>query len=153
MSEEDTGTGVLKLIPLRVETGQPANNWEMVWEMARQSKLEPALATFLFKLLHQILPTAERVSRILPNQSPLCTRCKCNPQAVETLEHAMFECSENNGVSTVLLNGLKTILPDLTKFSHSTFCLQKIWTSLLSGVLPTSCLLCGNLEQIKRRLL
>ena len=114
MSEEDTGTGVLKLIPLRVETGQPANNWEMVWEMARQSKLEPALATFLFKLLHQILPTAERVSRILPNQSPLCTRCKCNPQAVETLEHAMFECSENNGVSTVLLNGLKTILPDLT---------------------------------------
>ena len=115
MSEEDIGgTGSQKLIPLRVETSQPANNWEMVWEMARQSKLEPDLATFLFKLLHQILPTAERVSRILPNQSPLCTRCKCNPPAVETLQHAMFECSENNGVSTVLLNGLKKVLPDLT---------------------------------------
>jgi hypothetical protein len=114
MKSPEDATGSLTLIPLRVELAHPDNQWDMTWEMARQSKLGPSLTTFLFKLLHQILPTAERVSRILPNHSPHCIRCRSTPPAVETLQHAMFDCRESHAVGTVLLNGLKKVIPNLT---------------------------------------
>ena len=68
--------------------------------------------SFLFKLVHQILPTAERISRILPNSSPLCTRCQANEN--ETLEHAFFSCRATQTSSSVLLQGLKQFIPTLT---------------------------------------
>ena len=111
MKEDTAGTQTLR--PLRVELIYTANQWDRTWNMARQSKLGPSLTSFLFKLLHQILPTAERVSRILPNQSPNCTRCRGNATAVETLQHAMFDCSENHQVGAVLLQGLRKLIPSI----------------------------------------
>ena len=104
--EEDTA-GIQTLHPLRVELTNPANQWNRTWNMARQSKLGPSLTSFLFKLLHQILPTAERVCRMLPNQSPNCSRCRCISPTKENLQHAMFDCIENHEVGTVLLKGLR----------------------------------------------
>ena len=106
--------GFQKLLPLRAELAEPGQLWDVSWELARQSKLGPGLTTFLFKLLHQILPTAVRVSRILPNQSPFCQRCKSTPPALETLQHALFDCKENNAVGNYLLDGLKRIFPNIT---------------------------------------
>ena len=74
--------------------------------------LGPNLYTFLFKLLHRILPIAERVARILPNQSPICNRCV--EGTAETLEHAFFHCQQNKGAGNVLLNGLRKCIPGLT---------------------------------------
>ena len=81
---------------------------------SRQCMVGPALCSFLYKLLHQILPTAERVARILPNQSQSCSRCHPVSEVVETLNHALFECPSNHGVGTVLHNGLKKYLPNIT---------------------------------------
>ena len=67
--------------------------------------LGPNICSFLFKLLHQILPTAQRVSRILPNQTENCSRCHLATQ--ENLNHALFECPSNNGVGNILLQGLR----------------------------------------------
>ena len=75
--------------------------------------LGPSLSNFLFKLLHCILPTAERVARILPNHSQLCTRCRL--EVPESLQHALFDCPGNQGVSSVLHNGLRKFIPNLTK--------------------------------------
>ena len=111
MTEDESGSQTLT--PLRIELANPANQWDRSWEMARQNMLGPTLTTFLFKLLHQILPTAERVSRILPNQSHFCSRCKSSPPIVETLQHAMFDCDDSKA-SEVLLLGLKEVIPDLT---------------------------------------
>ena len=82
-----------------------------MWPLARQYMLGPTICSFLFKLLHQILPTADRVARILANQSPTCSRCQVSP---ETLFHALFDCHANQGVSNVLLNGLKKFDANLT---------------------------------------
>ena len=82
--------------------------------MARQSMLDPNLTSFLFKMLHQILPTAERVARILPNQSPHCSRCNTNNQTIETLQHAMFDCEASQPASSVLLQGLRRSVPEIT---------------------------------------
>jgi hypothetical protein len=76
--------GFQKLLPLCVELAEPGQLWDVSWELARQIKLGPGLTTFMFKLIHQILPTAVRVSRILPNQSPHCQRCKSTPPVLET---------------------------------------------------------------------
>ena len=110
MREDEPGNRQLK--PLRTELASPQNQWDRVWPLARQYMLGPNICSFLFKLFHQILPTAERVARILPNQSATCSRCQV--QTPETLYHAFFDCPANQGVSTVLLNGLKKYDPDLT---------------------------------------
>ena len=64
-----------ELLPFKVEIRYPLNNWEKIWKLARQKMMDPNLNSFLFKLLHEILPTAERVARILPNHSPACNLC------------------------------------------------------------------------------
>ena len=111
IQEEEPGTRTLK--PFRTELANPETPWDLVWPSSRQYMLGPSLCSFLFKLLHQILPTAQRVARILPNQSPSCTRCRL--ETPETLQHALLECPGNQGVGTVLHNGLKKYLPNLTR--------------------------------------
>ena len=106
------------LKPLRIELALPANQGDRTWHLARQYMLGPHLYSFLFKLLHQILPTAERISRIMPNQSPNCTRCKKNEP--ETLTHALVTCDENQGVSLILLQGLRKVIPSLSPINMLT---------------------------------
>ena len=62
--------------PLRAEETFSLNLWNEIRVKVRQRGLDPELASFLFKLLHGILPTAARVSRILPNSSSICVRCR-----------------------------------------------------------------------------
>ena len=45
-----------ELIPLKVEAAMPALNWKKTWSMVRQRGLSPEIASFIFKLLHRILP-------------------------------------------------------------------------------------------------
>ena len=116
--KEDT-VGIKVLQPLRVELVQQEVKWDESWTLLRQSSLGPDMTSFLFKLLHQILPTAERVARILPSQSPHCHLCRSSSSTpfIETLEHALFDCEANQNVGQVLLLGLRCIIPDLSKSS------------------------------------
>ena len=115
----EDNAGVQTLLPLRVELASPSNQWDQTWSMARQHMLGPSLTSFLFKLLHQILPTAERVSRILPNQSPHCSQC--TGTEIDTLQHAFFDCQASQEAGAVLLYGLKKIIPSLTPVKILTF--------------------------------
>ena len=108
----EDNAGIQTLTPLRVEMASPSIQWDQVWSMARQKMMGPDLASFMFKLLHQILPTAERVSRILPNKSPSCTRC--TDPATDTLLHSFFDCQASHAAGEVLLNKLSSIIPNLT---------------------------------------
>ena len=110
----DTTTQPPTLLPLRVESAFPTNQWDRTWSMARQHKLGPTLTSFLFMMLHKILPTAERLARILPNQSPHCSQCQDRGQFVDTLQHALFDCVSSNVASTTLLLGLQKSIPDIT---------------------------------------
>ena len=114
---EEAGRQSLK--PLRIERAAPAVSWDKTWQLARQSMLGPSLTSFLFKLLHNILPTAERTARILPNQSPKCN--KCREEENETLLHAFFQCPGNQRVTESLLVGLRSITPSLTPFNILAF--------------------------------
>ena len=62
--------------PLKAEIAAPLIPWNDIWMKVRQRGFDSDLASFLFKLLHVILPTAARFSRILSNSSSICVRCR-----------------------------------------------------------------------------
>ena len=93
-----------EMIPCRVETKNPEYDWERSWCRARLNGLGPRLSSFLFKILHNLLPTQERVSRT--NQTEPGTCKLCTPDVIEDLEHALVTCSGNQGIGTAVLGSL-----------------------------------------------
>ena len=76
--------------------------------------LGPTLTSFLFLMLHNLLPTAERLARILPHQSPHCSQCQERGQFVDRLQHALFDCVSSKLASTTLLQGLQKSITGIT---------------------------------------
>ena len=59
-------------IKCRVERVKPEVDWNRRWRLARLPGLGSENVSFIFKMLHQILPTQERVARTKPGASPVC---------------------------------------------------------------------------------
>ena len=53
----------------RVELAHPETDWERSWRLARLPGLGPGNISFIFKMLHQILPTQERLARTTQEQA------------------------------------------------------------------------------------
>ena len=87
-------------------------DWEQCWRLARLPGLGPENISFLFKLIHQTLPTQERVARTKPRASPTCKAQECQG-VVENLSHAMVYCPANDRVGLKLLECLREIQPGL----------------------------------------
>ena len=87
----------------------PDNDWDRSWHLARLEGLGPDMTSFLWKVLHKLLPSQDRLSRILPNKTPLCQLCQ--DQVVEDLPHAFFQCRFNGEAGTLLLNCLSAHMP------------------------------------------
>ena len=95
----------------RVELLHPGADWEKIWRRARLPGLGSEATSFLWKLLHQILPTEERLARILPNNSPICKHC---PGETGSLEHCLFTCSLTRDSGQWLLSVLHPFDPAVT---------------------------------------
>ena len=57
---EEDENGQREYIKCRVERSSPDTDWEQCWRLARLPGIGPENTSFLFKLMHQILPTQER---------------------------------------------------------------------------------------------
>ena len=68
--------------------------------------------SFLWKLLHRILPTEERLARILPNSSENCKLCPRPTTA--NLQHCFFQCVSTREVGNLLLNMVRQHDPSIT---------------------------------------
>ena len=106
--------GTLEYIRSRAELAFPGTDWENSWRLARLGGLGSEHISFLFKLLHQILPTNERLNRTRNEASPLCKAPGCTGTAVDDLGHSLVECPANQGVGTKLMNILRTHHPNLS---------------------------------------
>ena len=94
----------------RIELEHPAADWERSWSLAVLPGLESCDYSFLWKMMHDILPTQARLHRILRTvTSPACTLCQS--QDTCNLPHALFSCDYNNEVGRWLLNILNHHLP------------------------------------------
>ena len=100
-------------IKCRVERASRDTDWVNSWRLARLPGLGPDNISFLFRLLHQLLPTKERIARTKPNANPECRAHGCQAGVVEDLSHALIYCHANDGVGLKLLDGLRDAQHDL----------------------------------------
>ena len=99
-------------IKCRAEVRSPGTDWELSWRLSRLKGLGSHATSFLWKLLHGILPTEERLARILPNSSPNCKFCSEPVQA--NLEHCFFFCILSRTVGNKVLTLCQSICPGIT---------------------------------------
>ena len=109
---EESDEGVRKQTLCRVERAVPGTDWENSWRLARLPGLGPENLSFLFKMMHDILPTQERVARTKPRASSSCTMLGCTVVVCEDLPHALILCDANNGVGYRVLRCMQNYLPD-----------------------------------------
>jgi hypothetical protein len=95
----------------------PANDWELSWQLARLPGLGPEITTFLWRLLHKILPTQDRLFRMSKSRNALCQLCQ--EDANENLQHAFFESQFSHNVSQLLLQYLSIPIPGTSKIRSS----------------------------------
>ena len=91
-----------KFIECRVERMSPTTSWETSWRRVRLRGLGSGATSFLWKLMHQLLPTENRLSRILPNSEANCKLCA--DSAVADLIHCFFQCVTTREMGSWLLS-------------------------------------------------
>ena len=96
----------------RVERASPEADWENSWRLARLPGLGPDNISFLFKMMHDLLPTQERVARTKPRTSPTCPMPGCQ-EAVEDRGHALVLCGGNNDVGQRMMRCLRDYVPNM----------------------------------------
>ena len=107
-------TNTKEFIPCKSEMANPSTDWQLSWSLSRQQGIHPDMASFLWKMIHNLLSTQDRLHRLGASPSPDCTHCK---ESYGTLRHELVECSNNNNVGQLLTSCLQTYLPDLTSSS------------------------------------
>ena len=100
-------------IKCRVERACPDTDWEQCWRLARLGGLGPDNMSFLFRVIHQTLPTQERVARTKPGAGTICKVQDCSADVTEDIPHALLYCPANRGIGTSLLSCLREIQPGL----------------------------------------
>ena len=113
MAPADTNT-TPTLLPVRVEALYPLTDWSLTWRLARTKGLGSDLTSFLFKLVHCLLPTQDRVSRLggsVDRNPGLCHHCTLD---VEDPVHAFFLCHHSRLAGHMLLGYVQKMVPDLS---------------------------------------
>ena len=108
---DDEGRTIKKLS--KVEERQPENDWDRTFHLARLRGHTPAVKSFNFKLLHKILPCKERLSQLLPSNSPQCVLCRDIQN--DSLLHAFFQCENNKEAAQFLLHLIRVYDPTISE--------------------------------------
>ena len=151
------------LIPVRAENLHPSNEWPQTWKLARTPGLGSDLTSFLFKLLHCLLPTQNRLRRFGVAVDPepdvvaaagpdhglglaaagLCQLCLLE---AEDLNHAFFSCPKSMVAGLALLGYAQHAVPHLTPEETLRLELGQDLTS--QTTLAAVCLLATGLKYI-----
>ena len=102
------------LIPTRVESLQPNSDWTETWRLARIHGLGSNLTALLFKLIHRLLTTQDRVQRLgvaVDGQPGLCQLCHLE---TEDALHALVHCPHSAVAGLALLGHAQHVLPNLS---------------------------------------
>ena len=108
--KEKTDSGEFILKKCRAELKHPDNDWDTSWVLARLKGLESSQISFLWKMLHNLLPTQSRISRILNVSDSSCRLCNA---PIDDLPH-WFLCSHSASVCQALLKSTNRFCVDAT---------------------------------------
>ena len=105
---EETNSKI-HLRPMKVELKYPAINWESVWTLAVTKGLPSDLATFLWRMLHDLLPIPSRLFK-LKMANVLSDKCNlCNENSTGDLTHSLLLCPYNNGTGELVTKFLSKL--------------------------------------------
>ena len=105
-------SGYQLLIPVKAEVRMPGIVWADSWKMLRLKCLSSENMSFLFRLLHGLLPTQDRILRFgLDEANGQCLLCRTES---DNIEHALISCPTYNSCGIALLEYARKILPNLT---------------------------------------
>ena len=95
----------------RIERQHPNLNWKSIWSLITVSGLDSIDTSCLFCLLHNLLPTQERLHRVLSHSvtSSHCTLC--TQDVVCDKLHSLVYCPFNNGIGFWIIRCLRKLLP------------------------------------------
>ena len=96
--------------PVKCEVSNPSVNWDRSWEFARLNGLSSDQTSFLFRILHNILPTNSRLHRLKQKDSPACTLCSSGNN--EDCLHALLARSYNSNVKNWVLDLSRKVVPN-----------------------------------------
>ena len=101
------------LVQCRAETNHPDIDWSKTWLLSITPGLPSSLLTFLWRMMHDLLPCQTRLFRMrMPNvNSDICTLCNSN--VIGDLSHSLLMCNYNGGAGQFLLDKLHHVLPNL----------------------------------------
>ena len=91
---------------------QEYSEWNLIMSNCRLPSFDNSMKSFSFKLVNDLLPNEERLSRILPHNSPLCTHCQ-NDTTGDSL-HVFFLCSLSQDLGGWLLRVVREMDPTAT---------------------------------------
>ena len=104
-------TGALQYIPCKAERTNPHTDWSVCWKACRQPGVPADLASFLWRLLHLLLCTQEKLYRMGITRSPICKMPNCQEEG--SLSHELVYCAMNDDVGLKLLQCLQLYIPGL----------------------------------------
>ena len=100
------------LIPLKCEIRFPNIKWPETWRLSRLTGLDGDLKSFLFTLLHGLLPTQEKLQKCeIDNSDGRCALCRSE---CDSLTHTFFLCSYNLEAGSNLVECGRALIPQLS---------------------------------------
>ena len=126
MPFDDNGRSSLK--PCKAELVNPGVDWQRTWHLASHSRLSSEDQTFLWRMLHNILPTQARLHRMGMRNSPTPNCLHCDSSEPESLQHVLVSCPGLEPQQIVLLD--LGNLEESTKFTIVWFIynvLTQVW--------------------------
>ena len=134
MQTEANGRRALKLC--RVERTNPAVDWPNTWHLANLKGLNPTEKTFLWRMLHNILPTQARLFHLRIRNTPTPNCLLCDRAEPADLTHSLLTCPVNAEVYRWLMRVLHHHIPHLQPEQvvlldvgplDETLCLPIVW--------------------------
>ena len=83
-------------------------DWDHIWKNSRSACLNDDCISLAFKILHDLLPTEDRIASVLRNSSALCKfSCGCVSDQV----HIFFHCVHSSAIGDWLMSLVGCIFP------------------------------------------
>ena len=102
-----------ELLPVRIETKHPEMDWDRAWSLAVTPGLPSKFLTFIWRMMHDLLPSQVRLFRLKMPRIISDTCSLCHQNLVGNLTHSLLLCPYNDGAGNFLLDKLHQVIPNL----------------------------------------